>query len=127
MRNQQPELWRVLMALIFPPLAVLDKGCGTATLVFLLTLFGWFPGMVVAMIIISSDSHISVKRGERRFVEIPGGRLIVVSNQRFVDVPVYPEEEKAKRKGAFIHLEDGEVAEIIEDDGELPERRKLSL
>lgn len=39
-------------------------------------------------------------------------------------------EEREKRKNAFnqkgiyIHLEDGEVAEVIEDDGQMPEKRK---
>ena len=34
---------RVLLAIIFPPLAVIDRGCGSVLIVFLLTLCGWVP------------------------------------------------------------------------------------
>jgi uncharacterized membrane protein YqaE (UPF0057 family) len=42
---------RVLICIIFPPLAVLDKGCGSVLIVFLLTLAGWIPGVLAALII----------------------------------------------------------------------------
>lgn len=42
---------RVLICLLFPPLAVLDKGCGVLLLVSVLTLFGWIPGVLAALII----------------------------------------------------------------------------
>lgn len=42
---------RVLICLLFPPLAVLDKGCGVLLLVCVLTLFGWIPGVLAALII----------------------------------------------------------------------------
>ena len=45
---------RVLLCLILPPLAVLDKGCGTIVLVAVLTLFGWVPGAIAALIVCSS-------------------------------------------------------------------------
>lgn len=35
----------------FPPLAILDKGCGSFLIVFLLTLCGWVPGVIAALII----------------------------------------------------------------------------
>ncbi|MEE4177806.1 MAG: YqaE/Pmp3 family membrane protein, partial [Bacteroides sp.] len=35
---------RVLFAILFPPLAVIDQGCGSVLIVFLLTLAGWVPG-----------------------------------------------------------------------------------
>ncbi len=128
-QNQRPEVWRILLALVFPPLAVLDKGCGTASLVFLLTMFGWFPGIVLALVIITADSPLrfSSRPKERRFIEIPGGELTIVNDRRFVDIPLHPEEEKAKRKGAFVHLEDGAVAEVIEDDGEPPQKLKRGI
>lgn len=44
-------LLRVLICLLFPPLAVLDKGCGVLLLVCVLTLFGWIPGVLAALII----------------------------------------------------------------------------
>ncbi len=41
---------RVLLCIIFPPLAVLDKGCGAVVLTLLLTLVGWVPGVIAAII-----------------------------------------------------------------------------
>lgn len=45
------SLWRVLLCILFPPLAVFDKGCGSFVIVFILTLVGWIPGVLVALII----------------------------------------------------------------------------
>ncbi len=42
---------RVLLCIIFPPLAVLDKGCGSILIVTLLTLIGWVPGVIAALVI----------------------------------------------------------------------------
>ena len=42
----------VLLLIIFPPLAVIDRGCGAFTIVFLLTLCGWVPGVIGALIIL---------------------------------------------------------------------------
>lgn len=44
---------RVLLCIIFPPLAVIDKGCGSVVLVFILTLCGWVPGVIAALIIVN--------------------------------------------------------------------------
>lgn len=35
------SLWRALICLLLPPLAVIDKGCGTLLIVCVLTLAGW--------------------------------------------------------------------------------------
>jgi uncharacterized membrane protein YqaE (UPF0057 family) len=43
--------WRVLLCIIFPPLAVLDKGCGSILITTILTLIGWVPGIIAALII----------------------------------------------------------------------------
>lgn len=48
---------RLLLCFIFPPLAVFDKGCGAVLLVLLLTLLGWLPGTVVALIISCADKN----------------------------------------------------------------------
>ena len=44
---------QVLLAVIFPPLAVIDRGCGSMTIVFLLTLCGWIPGVIGALVILN--------------------------------------------------------------------------
>lgn len=48
------SIWRVLLAILFPPLAVIDKGCGSVTLVFILTVCGWIPGVIAALIILNN-------------------------------------------------------------------------
>jgi uncharacterized membrane protein YqaE (UPF0057 family) len=45
------SIWRVILCIIFPPLAVIDKGCGSVLIVFLLTLCAWVPGVIGALII----------------------------------------------------------------------------
>ena len=45
------SFWRVVLCIIFPPLAIADKGRGSFLLVFLLTLAGWVPGVIAALII----------------------------------------------------------------------------
>ena len=39
------SILRVLLSIIFPLLAVIDRGCGSVLIVFLLTLCGWVPGV----------------------------------------------------------------------------------
>ena len=46
---------RVLLAIFFPPLAVFDKGCGSITIVFLLTCIGWVPGVIGALVILNKN------------------------------------------------------------------------
>ena len=45
------SLGRALLCILFPPLAVLDRGCGTVVIVFALTLAGWIPGAIAALLI----------------------------------------------------------------------------
>ncbi|MBN1285018.1 MAG: YqaE/Pmp3 family membrane protein [Anaerolineae bacterium] len=40
---------RAILCILFPPFAVLDRGCGTVLIVFLLTLVGWVPGAIAAL------------------------------------------------------------------------------
>ena len=49
------SLIRVLLAIIFPPLAVVDKGCGSFLIVFILTCLGWIPGVIGALIILNKN------------------------------------------------------------------------
>lgn len=42
---------RAILCILLPPLAVLDKGCGSVLLVTVLTLVGWLPGVIAALII----------------------------------------------------------------------------
>ena len=47
---------QIILCIFFPPLAVLDKGCGSIVIVLLLTLCGWVPGVIAALIIINSKN-----------------------------------------------------------------------
>ena len=47
---------RVLLSILFPPLAVYDRGCGSILIVFLLTLCGWVPGVIAALIILNKNT-----------------------------------------------------------------------
>ena len=44
-------LGRAILCILLPPLAVLDRGCGSVLIVALLTLIGWVPGVIAALII----------------------------------------------------------------------------
>ena len=46
---------QVLLAVIFPPLAVIDRGCGSVLIVFLLTCVGWVPGVIAALVILNKN------------------------------------------------------------------------
>lgn len=46
---------RVVLAVVFPPLAVIDQGCGSVLIVFLLTLAGWVPGIIAALVILNRE------------------------------------------------------------------------
>lgn len=51
------SLFRVILSIILPPLAVLDKGCGSIVIVFLLTLCGWVPGVIAALVILNKPEN----------------------------------------------------------------------
>jgi uncharacterized membrane protein YqaE (UPF0057 family) len=42
---------RAVVCILLPPLAVIDKGCGSLLLVTVLTICGWIPGIIGAMVI----------------------------------------------------------------------------
>jgi uncharacterized membrane protein YqaE (UPF0057 family) len=45
--------FQVFLAIVFPPLAVVDRGCGSFLIVLILTCFGWVPGVIGALIILN--------------------------------------------------------------------------
>ena len=49
------SVWRVILSIIFPPLAVYDRGCGSIHIVFLLTCCGWIPGVIGALVILNKN------------------------------------------------------------------------
>lgn len=48
---------RVILSIIFPPLAVYDKGCGSILITFILTLAGWVPGVIAALVILNKNEN----------------------------------------------------------------------
>ncbi|MCK5639132.1 MAG: YqaE/Pmp3 family membrane protein [Flavobacteriaceae bacterium] len=51
------SFWRVLLSILLPPLAVLDKGCGSIIIVLLLTFAGWVPGVIAALVILNNPKY----------------------------------------------------------------------
>lgn len=51
------SFWRVLISIFMPPLAVLDKGCGSILIVLILTIAGWIPGVLAALIILNNPKN----------------------------------------------------------------------
>ncbi len=45
---------QVVLCIIFPPLAVVDRGCGSVLIVLLLTCVGWVPGVIAALVILNN-------------------------------------------------------------------------
>ena len=52
-KRTKMSVWRVILSILFPPLAVYDKGCGSILIVLILTLLGWIPGVIAALIILN--------------------------------------------------------------------------
>lgn len=46
---------RVILAIVFPPLSVIDRGCGSFLIVLILTCIGWVPGVIGALIILNKN------------------------------------------------------------------------
>ena len=59
--NKLMSCLRVILAILFPPLAVIDYGCGSVFIVFLLTLCGWVPGVIGALIILNNTTKDDVQ------------------------------------------------------------------
>ena len=49
------SLLRVILSILFPPLAVIDRGCGSVIIVLLLTICGWVPGVIGALVILNKN------------------------------------------------------------------------
>ena len=47
------SLLRAILAILFPPLSVVDKGCGSFLIVCVLTVLGWIPGIIAALVILN--------------------------------------------------------------------------
>ena len=73
---------RVLLCIVFPPLAVLDRGCGSLLLVTIMTMLGWIPGILAALIISSRQQpHVVVvtSDGEVRQPVQPKGSGVLLA------------------------------------------------
>lgn len=61
------SLFRVLLSIIFPPLAVLDKGCGSVLIVLLLTCAGWIPGVIGALVILNQECNPVIRTNHHAY------------------------------------------------------------
>lgn len=51
-------VFRVILAILLPPLAVYDRGCGSILIVLLLSLIGWVPGVIAALVILNNPNSV---------------------------------------------------------------------
>jgi len=51
------SFFRVLLAILFPPLSIIYKGFGSFIIIFLLTLCGWIPGVIGALVILNNPKN----------------------------------------------------------------------
>jgi len=49
------SIWRVILCIILPPLAVYDRGSGSVVIVLILTIIGWVPGVIAALVILNNN------------------------------------------------------------------------
>ena len=49
------SLGRVLLSIFFPPVGVVANGCGSVLIVFILTMVGWVPGVIGALVILNKS------------------------------------------------------------------------
>ncbi|MBO4722579.1 MAG: YqaE/Pmp3 family membrane protein [Muribaculaceae bacterium] len=52
------SLTRKILAVVFPPFAVVDKGCGTYLVAFVLTCLGWIPGVIYAFVVLKREQRM---------------------------------------------------------------------
>jgi len=55
------SIWRVILSIIFPPLAVYDKGLGSILITIILTICGWVPGVIAALVILNNPKYQNIK------------------------------------------------------------------
>ena len=56
-RDTLVTILRYLLCIVFPPLAVTNRGCATMLVVLMFTLLGWIPGVIFAFLICCSDKN----------------------------------------------------------------------
>ena len=54
---------RAILCVLFPPLSVIDRGCGALIIVTILTITGWLPGVFAALFI----NYSVEQRGNQKF------------------------------------------------------------
>jgi len=47
--------FRAILCIVFPPLAVIDQGCGALLLTTILWCMGWVPGVIAAILFCTRD------------------------------------------------------------------------
>lgn len=56
-RDTLVTILRYLLCIVFPPLAVTNRGCATMLVVLMFTLLGWIPGVIFAFLICRCDKN----------------------------------------------------------------------
>jgi uncharacterized membrane protein YqaE (UPF0057 family) len=64
--NGNMGFWRAIVCVVMPPLAVIDKGCGSFLIVLCLTVLGWVPGIIGALVICTREVPSGGQRGNTK-------------------------------------------------------------
>jgi uncharacterized membrane protein YqaE (UPF0057 family) len=59
------QVERLLLCLLAPPLAMIDKGANEVILVAFFTVLGWVPGVLIALGITTADWHAQREQAKR--------------------------------------------------------------
>jgi uncharacterized membrane protein YqaE (UPF0057 family) len=51
--NLSIPIWRIIIAIILPPLSVVDRGINNFIIVLILTFLGYLPGIIASLIILN--------------------------------------------------------------------------
>ena len=56
-KDTSVRIIKYLLCIIFPPLAVANRGCATMMIVLMFTLLGWIPGVIFAFLVCLNDRN----------------------------------------------------------------------
>lgn len=109
------RIWKLVLAVLLPPLAVWDKGCGTILMVTLLTVLFWIPGVIAALLIIRRDLQRLPDATEDRSADL------LDAAQAFKSQPIAP-EAFASDTQPTIQAQSAEPAEPFEQPEKNPQQ-----
>ena len=100
------SLIRGIACLLFPPLAVIDKGCGSILIVFVLSVLGWLPGVIAAVVFCMRDTDERNRAGDAQIalglilIAAAASAIVYGCSQSFTTVGAAVEKTNASHSAA---------------------------